>query len=91
MLAALHVGRLFAQGLATPESPLVNVLDIAISIIDSKRAAAVAQPMQQFMQDPNDVAPPRDPPPEAVEGCIECLESLLGKAVQVDISLTPPR
>jgi serine/threonine-protein phosphatase 6 regulatory subunit 3 len=51
-------------------SPLVNVLDIAISVIDGKRAQGPAQAMQAFLAMESGAAP--EPPREAPESGARC-------------------
>jgi serine/threonine-protein phosphatase 6 regulatory subunit 3 len=60
-------------------SPLVNVLDIAIAVVDAKRAAGPAQAMQAFLAaEVGGAEPPvREAPPEALAACVEILPRLV--------------
>jgi len=59
-------------------SPLVNVLDIAIAVIDAKRAAGSTQSMQAFLQmECSEPPTARAAPLEALEGCLEFLPALV--------------
>ena len=60
-------------------SPLVNVIDIAIAVLDSKRAAGPAQAMQAFLaaETGEQPLPPRLPPPAAIVACTSALPKLV--------------
>ena len=60
-------------------SPLVNVLDIAVAVVDAKRAAGPAQAMQAFLAaEIGGAEPPvRQAPPEALAACVEFLPRLV--------------
>ena len=60
-------------------SPLVNVLDIAVAVVDAKRAAGPAQAMQAFLAaEIGGAEPPvRQAPPEALAACVEILPRLV--------------
>ena len=68
-------------------SPLVNVLDIAIAIVDAKRAASgPMQTMRAMLAAETGGAPassPPPPPPEALDACVRYLEPLVA---QLDVS-----
>ena len=68
-------------------SPLVNVLDIAIAIVDAKRAASgPAQTMRAMLAAETEGGAPdtlRDAPPEALEACVRYLEPLVA---QLDVT-----
>ena len=59
-------------------SPLVNVIDIAIAVLDAKRAAGPAQAMQAFLAAETGEAPPepRRAPAAAVAACLRALPRL---------------
>ena len=59
-------------------SPLVNVLDIVISVIDGKRAQGPAQAMQAFlaMESGAEPEPPREAPETATLACAAALPKL---------------
>ena len=56
-------------------SPLVNVVDVAVAVLDAKRAAGPAQAMQAFLAAETGEAPPepRRAPPAAVAACARAL------------------
>ena len=60
-------------------SPLVNVIDIAVAVLDAKRAAGPAQAMQAFLAAETGEAPPepRRAPPAAVAACVRALPKLV--------------
>ena len=60
-------------------SPLVNVIDVAIAVLDAKRAAGPAQAMQAFLAAETGEAPPeaRGAPPAAVAACARALPDLI--------------
>ena len=60
-------------------SPLVNVVDVAVAVLDAKRAAGPAQAMQAFLAAETGEAPPepRRAPPAAVAACARALEDAL--------------
>lgn len=63
-------------------SPLVNVLDIAIAIVDGKRAASGPMQAMRAMLAAETGAgapPPRDAPPEALEACVDYLGPLVAQ------------
>ena len=67
-------------------SPLVNVLDIAIAIIDAKRAASgPMQTMRAMLAAETGSAPAASPPPppEALDACVRYLEPLVA---QLDVA-----
>ncbi len=68
-------------------SPLVNVLDIAIAIVDAKRAASgPAQTMRAMLAAETEGGAPDTPraaPPEALEACVRYLEPLVA---QLDVA-----
>lgn len=76
--AEVGVGRTVTAHNGESSSPLVNVLDIAIAVIDAKRAAGATQSMQAFLA-MESAEPPtaRSAPPEALEGCLEFLPQLV--------------
>ena len=59
-------------------SPLVNVVDVAVAVLDAKRAAGPAQAMQAFLAAETGEAPPepRRAPPAAVAACARALPRL---------------
>jgi serine/threonine-protein phosphatase 6 regulatory subunit 3 len=63
----------------TMASPLVNVIDIAVAVLDAKRAAGPAQAMQAFLAAETGEAPPepRRAPYSAVAACVRALPKLV--------------
>ena len=57
---------------------LVNVLDIAVAVVDAKRAAGPREAMQAFLAAVGGAEPPvRQAPPEALAACVEILPRLV--------------